>query len=136
MKRKISAKIAICCGRKISKLFYKFPISTDLLIFCEMQLLDDDDLGIMMEIWGSTRNFSDLDIDEVPDDIDDEGPEKVEDAHTHFFSNPSRGIILWNDPKGDMLSIGLDTTHASEFLQYTVKVHAHKLASNLQLEEL
>ncbi|XP_016747576.2 uncharacterized protein [Gossypium hirsutum] len=54
MKRKISAKIAIRCGMAMSKLFYKFPISTDPFKFCEMQLLDDDDLGTMMEIWWST----------------------------------------------------------------------------------
>ncbi|KAH1098590.1 hypothetical protein J1N35_015511 [Gossypium stocksii] len=53
MKRKISAKIAMHCGRMMSKLFYKFPISIDPFKFCEMQLLDDDDLGTMMEIWWS-----------------------------------------------------------------------------------
>ncbi|PPD68062.1 hypothetical protein GOBAR_DD35060 [Gossypium barbadense] len=118
MKRKISAKIAICCGRAMSRLFYKFSISTDPFNFFEMQLLDDDDLGTMMEIWWSTgsenpqpvelfaelanlepiendvEDFSDLNIDKVLDDIDDEGLEKVEDVHGHSFSNLSRGIVL------------------------------------------
>ncbi|PPD72794.1 hypothetical protein GOBAR_DD30307 [Gossypium barbadense] len=127
MERKTNAKIAIHCGRAMSRLFYKFLISTDPLKFCEMQLLDDDDLGTMMEIWWLTgsdntqpvelfieladlepienvspksqpygtkadveegtnngedsnqdvEDFSDLDIDEVPDNIDDEDPNEV-----------------------------------------------------------
>ncbi|PPS11976.1 hypothetical protein GOBAR_AA08658 [Gossypium barbadense] len=85
-----------------------------------MQLLDDDDLGTMMEIWWSTgsenpqpvelfakladlepvenhrgkcqrndntgedfyqdvEDFSDPDVDEVPDDVDDKGPEELEE---------------------------------------------------------
>ncbi|PPD95792.1 hypothetical protein GOBAR_DD07181 [Gossypium barbadense] len=123
----------------MSRLFYKFPISTDPLKFCEMQLLDDDDLGTMIEIWWSTgsenpqpvelfaeladlepvendvKDFSDPDDDEVPDDIDDEGSEEVEDVHGLSFSNPSRGIVLQNEPGGDMLIVDPDAAHASEF---------------------
>ncbi|KAH1047261.1 hypothetical protein J1N35_038045 [Gossypium stocksii] len=144
MKRKISAKIAIRCERAMSKLFYKFQISIDPFKFCSMQLLDDNDLGTMMEIWWSTgsenpqpaelfaeladlepvenanvremtnngedsdqdvEDFSDPDVDEVPDDIDDKGPKEVEDVHSPSFSNPSHGIILRNEPGGDMLNL-------------------------------
>ncbi|XP_040967113.1 uncharacterized protein [Gossypium hirsutum] len=183
MKRKISAKIAICYGRAMSKLFYKFPVSTDPFKFCEMQLLDNDDFSIMMEIWWSTRSenhqlvelfteladlkpienleckgtlqipknpnyggssynnptigprlqihleviisteanvremtdngedsdqdvedFSDPDVDEVLDDIDDEGPKEVEDVHDPSFSNSNHGTILRNGSGGDMLN--------------------------------
>ncbi|PPE00613.1 hypothetical protein GOBAR_DD02337 [Gossypium barbadense] len=167
MKKKSSAKIAIHCGRPMSRLFYKFPISADPMKFCAMQLLDDDDLGTMIEIWWSTRSensqpvelfaeladlehvknvspihsnqdvedFSDPDVDEVPDDIDDEGPEEVEDVHGPSFSNPSRDIILRNEPGGDMLNVNPDATHASEFSEYAYIVHAHRLASYSQLEE-
>ncbi|PPD89927.1 hypothetical protein GOBAR_DD13131 [Gossypium barbadense] len=166
MKRKISAKIAIHCGPAMSRLFYKFPISTNPLKFCEMQLLNDDDLGTMIEIWWSTGNenpqsvelfaaLADLklvknrqtsekgpimmkilirNIDEVLDDIDDESPEEVEDAHIPSFSNLSCGIVLRNEPRGDMLNVDPDTTHASKFPEYTNIVHAHRLASNSQLE--
>ncbi|KAL1073470.1 hypothetical protein V6Z11_D11G223700 [Gossypium hirsutum] len=215
MKRKISAKIVICCGRAMSRLFYKFRISTDSFKFFEMQLLDDDDLGTMMEIWWSTgsenpqpvelfvkladlepvenvsrisqhrefdfdfnvgwkdqlecegtsqilenpnyggssynnptpgprlqvnpedaEDFSDPDVDEVPDDIDDEGPEEVEDVHGPSFSNPSRGIVLRNEPGSDMLNVDPDAAHASEFFEYTDIVPTHRLASNSQFEEL
>ncbi|KAK5794285.1 hypothetical protein PVK06_035504 [Gossypium arboreum] len=152
IKRKISAKIAIHCGRAMSRLFYKFPISTDPFKFCEIQLLDDDDLDTMMKYGGrlglecrgtsqipensnyggslynnhtpdphlqihpevimsteadvremtnngedsdqDIEDFIDPNIDKVPDDIDDEGLEGVEDVHSPSFSNPSRGIVL------------------------------------------
>ncbi|KAK5824081.1 hypothetical protein PVK06_018844 [Gossypium arboreum] len=236
MKKKISAKIAICCGRAMSKLFYKFPISTDPFKFCAMQLLDDDDLGTMVEIWWSTgsvnpqpvelfaeladlehvenvslisqhrefdfdlnvgwtgqlecsgtsqipkipnyggssynnptigprlqihpeviistetnvremtnngedsdqdvEDFSDPDVDEVPNDIDDEGPEEVEDIHGPSFCNPSHGIILRNEPGGNMLNVDPNATYASEFPEYADIVPAHRLASNSQFDEL
>ncbi|PPD82817.1 hypothetical protein GOBAR_DD20246 [Gossypium barbadense] len=82
------------------------------------------------------EDFSDPDIDEVPDNINDKDPEEVEDAHVPSFSNPSLGIILRNDPGGDMLSIDPDATHASEFLKYADIVPAHRSMSNSQLEEL
>ncbi|PPD93310.1 hypothetical protein GOBAR_DD09743 [Gossypium barbadense] len=125
-----------------------------------MQLLDDDDLGTMMEIWWSTGSenpqpvelfveladlepiendvgdFSDPIVDEVLDDIDDEGPEEVEDVHDPSFSNSSRGIVLQNELGGDILNVDLDATHAFEFPVYANIVLAHRLTSNLQLEEL
>ncbi|PPR93497.1 hypothetical protein GOBAR_AA27178 [Gossypium barbadense] len=76
------------------------------------------------------EDFSDLDVDEVPDDIDDEGPKEVEYVHGPSFSNPSRGIILQNEPGGDMLNIDPDIARASEFLEYVDIVPAHRLASN------
>ncbi|PPD69274.1 hypothetical protein GOBAR_DD33842 [Gossypium barbadense] len=126
----------------------------------QMQLLDDDDLGIMMEIWWSNgsenpqpvelfaeladlelvenevEDFSDPDVDEVPDNIDDKGLEEVKDVHGPSFSNPSHGIILQNEPGCDMLNVDPDAARAFEFLEYAGIVPAHKLASNSQLEEL
>ncbi|KAH1055285.1 hypothetical protein J1N35_033350 [Gossypium stocksii] len=160
MKRKGSLKIAIHCGRAMSRLFYKFPISTDPFKFCEMQLLDDNDLDIIMEIWWSTSNensqpvelfaelvdlepvkndvedFSDLDVDKVPNNIDDKGPEEVEDVHGPSFNNPSRGIILRNEPRDDMLNVDPNATHVFEFPEYADIVHAHRLTSISQLKEL
>ncbi|MFQ6636040.1 hypothetical protein Gotur_012780, partial [Gossypium turneri] len=205
MKRNVNAKIAIRCGRAMSRLFYKFPISTNPLKFTEMQLLDDDDLGTMMEIcpisqhcgfdfnlnigWtdqsdcggtlqmpknpnygGSSYNnhvliprlqlhlevicidanvrersdnyedsdhdvedFSNLDFDEVSDDIDNEGSKEVEDVHAPSFGNLSRGIILWNDLRAHMLNVDPDVVHAPEYVDIVL---AHRLASNSQLEEL
>ncbi|PPD85672.1 hypothetical protein GOBAR_DD17395 [Gossypium barbadense] len=76
------------------------------------------------------EDFSDPDVDEVPDDIDDESPEEVEDVHGPSFSNPSRGIILRNEPGGDMLNVDPDATHTSEFPEYADIVPAHRLTIN------
>ncbi|PPS09871.1 hypothetical protein GOBAR_AA10775 [Gossypium barbadense] len=58
------------------------------------------------------EDFSDPDVDEVPNDIDDEGPEK------------------------DMLNIDPDAAHASKFPGSADIVPAHRLVSNSQFEEL
>ncbi|PPS04162.1 hypothetical protein GOBAR_AA16506 [Gossypium barbadense] len=64
------------------------------------------------------EDFSDPDINEVLDDIDDEGPEKVEDVYDPSFSNLSRGSILQNEPKDNMLNVDQDAAHASKFPEY------------------
>ncbi|PPD99592.1 hypothetical protein GOBAR_DD03390 [Gossypium barbadense] len=111
MKRKISAKIAIYCG------------STEANIGESTNNGRDSDQDV--------EDFSDPDIDEVPNDIDDEGMEEVEDAHSLSFSNSSHGIVLRNDPRGDMLNVDPDVAHVSEFHEYTDIVPAHRLTSNL-----
>ncbi|PPD67021.1 hypothetical protein GOBAR_DD36100 [Gossypium barbadense] len=134
-KRKIYAKIAIRCGRTMSKLFYKFPISTDPLKFCiDANIEEWSNNG--EDSYHSVKDYSDPNLDEVPEDIDDEGPEEVENVHAPSFSNPSRGIILRNDPTGDMLSVDLDAAYAPEFPEYADIVSAHRLTSNSQLKEL
>ncbi|PPD91056.1 hypothetical protein GOBAR_DD12007 [Gossypium barbadense] len=47
----ISAKIVRHCGRRTSKLFYKFPVWTDLIKFTEMELVDDEDMETMIAIY-------------------------------------------------------------------------------------
>lgn len=56
MKRKISAKIATCCGKQMSRLFYKFPISTNPLKFLNMELVDDDDMTTMIANYSPLRS--------------------------------------------------------------------------------
>ncbi|PPD72543.1 hypothetical protein GOBAR_DD30559 [Gossypium barbadense] len=76
------------------------------------------------------KDFNDPDVDEVSDGIDDEGLEEVEDVHDLSFSNPSRGIVLQNEPRGYMLNIDPDAAHASELPEYTDIVLAHRLVLN------
>ncbi|XP_017614136.1 uncharacterized protein LOC108459300 [Gossypium arboreum] len=83
MKRKISVKIVIRRGRAMSKLFYKFPISTDLFKFCAMQLLDDDDLGTMMEIWWSTGSVNPQPVELFAELADLEPVENVSPISQH-----------------------------------------------------
>ncbi|PPD76345.1 hypothetical protein GOBAR_DD26728 [Gossypium barbadense] len=48
---RICVKIVRHCGRMISKLFYKFPVSTDSIKFTEMKLVDDEDVEIMAALY-------------------------------------------------------------------------------------
>ncbi|XP_040969906.1 uncharacterized protein [Gossypium hirsutum] len=60
MKGRINAKIVRRCGRRISNLFYKFPVSTDLIKFTEMELVDDEDVETMIALYcenGSDKNL-------------------------------------------------------------------------------
>ncbi|PPD98688.1 hypothetical protein GOBAR_DD04272 [Gossypium barbadense] len=69
MKERIDTIITRHYGRKMSRLFYKFPISFNPLKFQQIELVDEEDLGTMVE-------YSDPNQDEVPDVINDEGIEK------------------------------------------------------------
>ncbi|KAH1098491.1 hypothetical protein J1N35_015412 [Gossypium stocksii] len=57
MKERINAKIVKHCGRRISKIFYKFPVSTDLIKFTEMELVDDEDMETIVNLYcGNVSN--------------------------------------------------------------------------------
>ncbi|PPE00871.1 hypothetical protein GOBAR_DD02099 [Gossypium barbadense] len=59
MKAMINAKILRHCGRRISKIFYKFPVSTNPVKFVEMELVDDEDMETMVDLYcgnGSEKN--------------------------------------------------------------------------------
>ncbi|KAH1096490.1 hypothetical protein J1N35_013411 [Gossypium stocksii] len=59
MKERINAKIVRRCGRRISKIFYKFPVSTDPIKFTEMELVDDEDVETMIDLYcgnGGNKN--------------------------------------------------------------------------------
>lgn len=47
----ISAKIVKCCGRTISKPFYKFPVLTDPIKFTEIELVNDEDVETMTTLY-------------------------------------------------------------------------------------
>ncbi|PPD77201.1 hypothetical protein GOBAR_DD25866 [Gossypium barbadense] len=51
MKAMINAKIHRSCGRRISKIFYKFPVSTNPVKFVEMELADDEDVETMVDLY-------------------------------------------------------------------------------------
>ncbi|PPD73219.1 hypothetical protein GOBAR_DD29856 [Gossypium barbadense] len=56
MKEMISAKIVRRCGRRISKLFYKFPVSTDPIKFTKIELVDDEDMETMIDLYCGNRS--------------------------------------------------------------------------------
>ncbi|XP_052490499.1 uncharacterized protein LOC128042971 [Gossypium raimondii] len=51
MKAMINVKILRRCGRKIVKIVYKLPVSTNLVKFVEMELADDKDVETMVDLY-------------------------------------------------------------------------------------
>ncbi|PPE01345.1 hypothetical protein GOBAR_DD01589 [Gossypium barbadense] len=56
IKKMIIAKIVRCCERRISKLFYKFSVSTDPIKFTKMELVDDDEDEAMVALYCGNRS--------------------------------------------------------------------------------
>ncbi|KAH1045929.1 hypothetical protein J1N35_036713 [Gossypium stocksii] len=56
MKEMISAKIVRRCGKRMSKLFYKFPILTNPIKFTEIELVDNEDMETMITLYCGNRS--------------------------------------------------------------------------------
>ncbi|PPD95066.1 hypothetical protein GOBAR_DD07906 [Gossypium barbadense] len=197
MKEMISAKIARRCGRWISKLFYNFPVSTYLIKFTKMELVDDEDVETMIALYCENRSDqnalihlfvelagveptedltvygeehgaqelcmvapisyvdigedgynnsdpcdqevdsdSDIDVDEVLDDIDDEDVNDDGNINASSVGNQIRRIMIHNKPRPYMSLIDPDTAHIVEFPVYPEILHAHRLAVNFDPEKL
>ncbi|PPD85082.1 hypothetical protein GOBAR_DD17981 [Gossypium barbadense] len=61
------------------------------------------------------EDCSDLDLDEVLDDIDDEDTNNDENVNVSSVVNLIRGVVIHNDPGAHMSLIDRNTTHATEF---------------------
>ncbi|KAK5825819.1 hypothetical protein PVK06_020687 [Gossypium arboreum] len=91
--------------------------------------MDDDDGYDSNDLSDhEVEDFSDLDLNEVPDDIDDESTNDDENLNMSLVGSSNRGIVIHNDPWARMWNIDLDAMHASEFLEYLDIVPAHRLA--------
>ncbi|KAK5840153.1 hypothetical protein PVK06_009036 [Gossypium arboreum] len=82
------------------------------------------------------EDFSDLDLDEVPENINDKGTEEAENVHPLSVGNPSHGLVIRNDTRAYMLSVDSNVTLASEFPKYPHIIPTHWLAIDSELEEL
>ncbi|PPR94062.1 hypothetical protein GOBAR_AA26605 [Gossypium barbadense] len=163
LKRKISTKIATWCGKQTLRLFYKFSVSTNPLKFSEMKLEDNNDLGKMIAIYCPLKmdspnlvelfteiaesdhiqvshsdlndDFSDPDLDDIPEDIDVEGSVEGENVNPHPVENTGPTIIIRNNPRSFMTYMDPDTTLACEFPEYPNIVPNHLLDEEFDGEE-
>ncbi|PPE01593.1 hypothetical protein GOBAR_DD01380 [Gossypium barbadense] len=102
-----------------------------------MKLRNDEGVEIMITLYcstGSGEDFSDPDLDEVLDDIDDEGADEGENVHAPSVENLSPSIVMHNDPGAHILSVDPYTAHASEFLEYLDMIHFHWLMADFESE--
>ncbi|KAH1033146.1 hypothetical protein J1N35_045320 [Gossypium stocksii] len=79
------------------------------------------------------EDFSDFDLDEIPDDIDDEGSNDDENVYVPSIENSSHSIVIRNDLGVHMLNVDFDATHASKCFDIIL---AHRLAIDPKSKEL
>ncbi|PPS05487.1 hypothetical protein GOBAR_AA15153 [Gossypium barbadense] len=81
-------------------------------------------------------DYSDSDLDDVSDDIDDKGANDDRNVKMSSVGKPSQGIMIRNDPGAHISIIDPDTTHAFEFLEYPDILLVHQLAVDSEHKEL
>ncbi|PPD99418.1 hypothetical protein GOBAR_DD03560 [Gossypium barbadense] len=125
-----------------------------------MELEDDDDLGTMIvsdcpleiENPSPVEFFAeiaepdpiqvvilashDLDLDDIPEDIDKEELVEGENVNPHSVGNTSPGIIIRNNIGSFMTDVDLDAALAREFPKYANIVPAHLVDNEFNEEEL
>ncbi|PPS01374.1 hypothetical protein GOBAR_AA19291 [Gossypium barbadense] len=82
------------------------------------------------------EDYSDLNLDEVSDDIDDEGVNNDRNVYAFLVRNLTRGILICNDPRYHMSILDPDAVHAFEFHKYPDILPIHRLATDPKREEL
>ncbi|PPR86748.1 hypothetical protein GOBAR_AA33943 [Gossypium barbadense] len=76
------------------------------------------------------------DLDDIPKDIDNEGPVEGENANPHSTGNTGPGIVKRKNPGSYMTDVDPDTAFAREFSEYTNIVTALLLDDEFGDEEL
>ncbi|KAK5842946.1 hypothetical protein PVK06_005369 [Gossypium arboreum] len=79
---------------------------------------------------------SDPNLDDIPEDIDNEGPVEGENANPHSVGNTGPGIVIRNNLRFFMTNVDPDAAFAYEVLEYTNIVPAHLLDDEFGDEEL
>lgn len=82
------------------------------------------------------EDFSDSNLDEVPDDINNEDASDDDNDYILLLENPTCGIIIQNDPSTHMLSVDSDVVHASSFPEYPNIISFHRLTPDPESKEL
>ncbi|XP_017647920.1 uncharacterized protein LOC108488126 [Gossypium arboreum] len=79
---------------------------------------------------------SDPDMDDVPNDIDDEGVNEDGNINASLVRNQIHRIVIHNNPEAHISQIDPDSTHAAEFPEYPEILPAHQMAIYSDPEEL
>ncbi|PPS20045.1 hypothetical protein GOBAR_AA00537 [Gossypium barbadense] len=79
---------------------------------------------------------SDLNVDEVLNDIDDECVNDDRNINASSVENQIRRIVIRNNLGAHMLLIDPDTVHVAEFSEYLDILPAHRLAVDFDPDEL
>ncbi|PPD88061.1 hypothetical protein GOBAR_DD15002 [Gossypium barbadense] len=162
MKEKINAKIARCCGRKMSKLFYKFPVLSNPVKFAEIKLLDDENVKTMVASYCPTGRLVDVEhVEDVTSLSQQYGAEDpctevlraffigesihpvVIETHTNGEDESNNNVCSdhegedFSDLDVDEVSNNIDDElHAYEFPKYPETILVHQLLADIESKEL
>ncbi|KAH1032459.1 hypothetical protein J1N35_044633 [Gossypium stocksii] len=81
-------------------------------------------------------DFSDPNLDDIPEDIDEESRVEGENANPYLARNTGPSIVIRNNPGSFMTDVDPNTTLAHEFPEYTNIVRAHLLDDEFDNEKL
>ncbi|KAK5823942.1 hypothetical protein PVK06_018705 [Gossypium arboreum] len=82
--------------------------------------IDANDLDNYGHSHHEDEDFSNPDLDEVPNDIDNKGTNKSENVHALLVRNLSCCIVINNDLGAHILSVNPDAANAPKFSEYPI----------------
>ncbi|PPS08060.1 hypothetical protein GOBAR_AA12605 [Gossypium barbadense] len=101
-------------------------------LFVEIAELDP----IQVSHHNPNDDFSNTDLDDIPEDIDEEDLVEGENVNPHSTGNTGLGIVIRNNPGSFMTNVDPDAALARKFLEYTNIVSTHLLDKEFDGEEL
>ncbi|PPS02454.1 hypothetical protein GOBAR_AA18218 [Gossypium barbadense] len=111
-------------------------IDIDLNVAPDIDVVGDDGYDSSDPCDYEVDSNSDLDVGEVPGDIDDKDVNDNGNINASSVGNRIRRIVIHNNPGVHMSLIDPDMTHVVEFLKYPDILSAHRLAVDSDIEEL
>ncbi|PPD87999.1 hypothetical protein GOBAR_DD15064 [Gossypium barbadense] len=128
----VETMVALYCGNGSDK-------NAPIHLFAELADIDvvggEEEGG--SDHWGEeVDSDGDLDVDDVPDDIDDEDVNNDGNINTSSVKEQMRCILIHNNLGPYMSLIDLDAAYVAVFLEYPEIVHPHGLAVNSDYDEL
>ncbi|PPD70614.1 hypothetical protein GOBAR_DD32506 [Gossypium barbadense] len=123
----VEAMVALCCWDRSCQ-------TDSIQLFFELADVDLEEdstqLGEKREVQDPctmVEDYSDPDLDKVPDGINHEGATDDRNVNVSLVGNPSRGIMIRNGLGAHILIIDLNAAHTSKFPEYPAILHAHWL---------
>ncbi|PPR84135.1 hypothetical protein GOBAR_AA36576 [Gossypium barbadense] len=111
-------------------------IDIDLNAALETVVVGDDEYHSIDPSDHEVDSESDPDVDEVPEDIDDEGMNNEVNVNVPSVGNQIHRIVIHNNPGAHMSQIDPDSVYAAEFPEYPKIQSAHRMAVYSNPEDL
>ncbi|PPS17092.1 hypothetical protein GOBAR_AA03487 [Gossypium barbadense] len=122
----VETMVALYCGTWSNQ-------NAPIQLFAELagveETKDPTPLGEEDEAQEPFDSESEPDVDEVPDDIDDEGVNEKVNVNASSVENQISLIVIHNNPEAHMSRIDPDAAHAAKFPEYPEIQFAHQMVA-------